>query len=277
MAVEWERLATEGMLKSSTLHIPMYLSQKNPGAIQSSGLNLFRPFAMGGNVNVPVLHFSSTDAEEAGSDDNDIKDYWAGEATAGDDYSTAYFDLVTGSMAGYVADADNLVEDVMGCAFMIPQGDSSVAKHEFDISLLMSQEQDADSQNSNATIHVTLWKADVGETISMNGTNDTIRFRLVKKTLLKPSGSTIQLPTLANTMIHQTTQAFDVPLTYNTSSNWSNRMCYYILGCWVQGSTGTSNLLTPQTSAQMWPEFNGSGKGSIKAFVNVTYQRIVPS
>lgn len=291
MAVEWERLATEGMLKSSTLHIPMYLSQKGPKPISSSGLNLFRPFLGGvysnGNANIPILHFSSSDSAGAGSDDNDVKDYYLGEAAAGDDYTTAYFNLASGSMAGYIdsngdpIDADNLLEDVMGCAFMVPMGDSSVAKHEFDINLLMSQEHTSDSSQSNAEVHVTLWKAQVGDSFTVGGAS-SIKFRLVKKTLLTPSGDYVQLPDTSESTKHQSTQTFDVPL-YSSSTDWRGRMCLYILGCWVSAPIGNSasNLLTPDASAQNWPMFastaSSNGKGSIKAFVNVTYQRITPS
>lgn len=291
MAVEWERLATENMLKSSTLHIPMYLSQEGTKPISSSGLNLLRPFLGGvysnGNANIPILHFSSSDSAGAGSDDNDVKDYYLGEATAGDDYTTAYFDLEPGSMAGYIdsndnpIDADNLLEDVLGCAFMVPMGDRSVAKHEFDISLLMSQEHTLDSSQSNAEVHVTLWKADIGSSFNISSSN-ALRFRMVKKTLLTPSGDYVQLPDTSESTKHQSTQTFDVPLAYNTSTDWRGRMCLYILGCWVSAPIGNSafNLLTPDASAQNWPMFtstaSSNGKGSIKAFVNVTYQRITP-
>lgn len=295
MAIAWEKIATEGMLKSSTLHIPMYLSQEANKPISSTGLNLLRPFLGGSysanNANIPILHFSSEDDDVPGSDDNDVKDYYLGEATAGDDYTTAYFDLEPGSMAGYVdsnddpIDADNLLEDVLGCAFMVPMGDSSVAKHEFDISLLMSQEHTLDSQQSGAEVHVTLWKADVGRTFNIGPYvgGSTVRFRLVKKTLLTPSGDYVQLPDTSQSTKHQSTQTFDVPLAYNASTDWSGRMCYYILGCWVSAPIGISsfNLLKPQLKGQNWPMFAGdassNGKGSIKAFVNVTYQRITPS
>jgi len=301
MAVEWEKIATEGMLKSSTLHIPMYLSQEASRPISSTGLNLLRPFLGGSysanNANIPILHFSSSDLLGVDSDDNDVKDYYLGEAAAGDDYSTAYFNLAPGSMAGYIdsndnpVNTDNLLEDVLGCAFMVPMGDSSVAKHEFDISLLMSQEHTVDSQQSDAEVHVTLWKADVGTSFNIGNYSGggSVRFRLVKKTLLTPSGDYVQLPSVSQSTKHQTTQTFDVPLAYNGSTNWSGRMCYYILGCWVSPPIGGSsyNVLRPQIKGQNWPMYtnnvidpgNGTvnGKGSIKAFVNVTYQRITPS
>ncbi|MGY8863598.1 MAG: hypothetical protein ACKVJ2_13345, partial [Pseudomonadales bacterium] len=253
------------------------------GGVYSTGNGL----AQQQDANIPILGFSSNDSAGAGSDDNDIKDYWRGEATAGDDYSTAYFNLAPGSMAGYIdsngdpIDADNLLEDVMGCAFMVPMGDSSVAKHEFDISLLMSQEHTSDSSQSNAEVHVTLWKAQVGDSFTVGGAS-SIKFRLVKKTLLTPSGEYVKLPNASQSTKHQTTQTFDVPL-YSSSTDWSGRMCFYILGCWVSPPIGNSiaNLLTPDASAQNWPTYAGvasnNGKGSIKAFVNVTYQRITPS
>ena len=279
MAVEWEKIATEGMLKFSTLYVPLYLSQKNAGSIDDTGISLFRPVALPEDDNVPQLHFSSTDSGSAStSEDNDIKRYSYSEISSGSDSHTTWFDLKVGSMAGYEdgsgnpTDSENLIEDVMGCAFMVPQGDSSVAEHEFEINLLMSQESGSDADDSDAKIHVTLWKADVGNQVNMNTGNSTIRFRLAKKTLLTPSGGAVQLPDADGTTKHQSTQTFYVPLAYSASDDWTDRMCYYILGCWVEGGDG-SNSLTPSASAISWPLTDNSGNCSIKAFVSVTYQQ----
>ena len=285
MPVVWNKLADVSELNMRNARHNLYLHSEN--GIRAEGLSMLRPAPLTTNYDhPPLLHFSSNDSSNfsTGAFDNDIKFYnmagW-GESTSGSDTTAAYIAMpgdrsLSGDGTGVTDDDnDNLIEDFMGCTFAVPLGDENYAQHDFDASVIVSQESDYVATHNPARIAFTLWRAYTSTNFTIDSSTN-LPFLLVKRCMKGFGDSDLELPDQSNSMKHFTFDKFSLPLANTTAGdNWGAKMCHYMVGCWILNPSTGPEYNLPQTNGVGWPQegSNGSqGACSIKMSLNVAYR-----